>query len=241
MASEDSPLKLATMFEFVPVPECIFQEGDVFGECREDALPIHEVRLDSFYIGKYPVTQKQWQKVMGANPSHFVREKNHPVESVSWYDVQVFLAKLNERTGKTYRLPTEAEWECAARCGGKKERWAGTSDEGQLGKYAWYKSNAGGRTHAVGKKKANEYGIYDMSGNVLEWCNDWYNQDFYRHSILANPQGVVSGSMRSVRGGSWNFIARCAQSAFRAGASPDRAYPTIGFRLVLPCNQSLET
>lgn len=226
------------MFELVHVPECVFHMGDIFGECREDALPVHEVRLDSFYIGKYPVTQKQWKKVMGLNPSLFLLGKNHPVECVSWHDVQVFLTRLNELTGKNYRLPTEAEWECAAR-GGKNEKWAGTCDEGWLEEYAWYKSNAGGRTHAVGKKEPNAYGIYDMSGNVLEWCSDWWNQDYYRHSISANPQGTADGSIRSIRGGGWNFIPRCTQNAFRAGASPDCACPTIGFRLVLPGHQSL--
>jgi formylglycine-generating enzyme len=237
-AEEELAKKLAGAFEFVQVPGGSFEMGDTFGDGGESEKPVHEVRLDSFSIGKYPVTQGQWQMVMDNNPSHFKSGESLPVESVSWNDVQGFIAKLNTLTGKNYRLPTEAEWEYAARSGGKKEKWAGTCDERELEEYAWYDANSGGTTHTVGLKKPNGLGIYDMSGNVWEWCSDWYDEGYYRHSALANPPGASSGSNRVIRGGSWYNNPRNVRAANRIRNTPDNAFNNLGFRLVLPSSAS---
>jgi formylglycine-generating enzyme required for sulfatase activity len=234
----DLSFGVAEMFELVFVPGGCFEMGDTFGDGFENEQQVHEVRLDSFSIGKYPVTQGPWQMVMGCNPSRFKFGENHPVESVSWNDVQDFIAKLNTLTGKNYRLPTEAEWEYAARSGGKKEKWAGTSDERKLEEYAWCDANSGGTTHTVGMKKPNGLGIYDMSGNVWEWCSDWYDEGYYRHSALANPPVAASGSDRVLRGGGWDNIPWNLRTANRYNLSPDIAGSYLGFRLVLPSSAS---
>lgn len=235
----DLSFGVAEMFELVFVPGGSFEMGDTFGDGMESEKPVHEVRLDSFSIGKYPVTQGQWQMVMGNNPSHFKSGERHPVESVSWNDVQDFIAKLNTLTGKNYRLPTEAEWEYAARSGGKKEKWAGTCDERELEEYAWYEANSEGTTHTAGLKKPNGLGIYDMSGNVWEWCSDWYDEGYYRHSVLANPPGASSGSDRVIRGGCWeDDDPLTVRAAYRLDISRGYADNGLGFRLVLPSSAS---
>ncbi|MFN4257335.1 MAG: SUMF1/EgtB/PvdO family nonheme iron enzyme, partial [Saprospiraceae bacterium] len=177
---------------------CIFVQGGTFQmgctnepqDCDDDEKPVHSVTLADFYIGKYEVTQKQWRDIMGSNPSYFKNCDNCPVENVSWDDVQEFLKKLNAKyPGKNYRLPTEAEWEYAARGGqqSKGHQYAGSDN---LGLVAWYNGNSGNKTHPVGERKANELGLYDMSGNVWEWCWDLYDPEVY-------------GSYRIFRGGSW--------------------------------------
>jgi formylglycine-generating enzyme required for sulfatase activity len=185
--------------EFISVKGGCYQMGE------GSSYAVHEVCVDDFYIGKYEVTQGQWKAVMGNNPSYFKDcGDNCPVEEVSWNDIQDFITKLNNKTGKNYRLPTEAEWEYAARSGGKDEKYAGTSNESELGEYAWYDKNSGSKTHPVGQKKPNGLGLYDMSGNVWEWVNDWYDSDYYKNSPKNNPTGPSSGKEYKVhRGGSW--------------------------------------
>ena len=192
--------------------------------------PTHKVTLtNDYYIGKYEVTQALWQAVMNSNPSNF-KGDNLPVEQVSWDDCQEFISKLNIITGKKFRLPTEAEWEYAAR-GGKKSRGYQYSGSNNLTDVAWYEDNSGSKTHAVGSKQANELGIYDMSGNVYEWCQDCFNS--YSSSSQVNPTGANSGSNRVLRGGSWGGTARYCRSSCRSSVKPDNCGNFIGLRLVL--------
>ena len=192
--------------------------------------PTHKVTLtNDYYIGKYEVTQALWQAVMGSNPSYF-KGDNLPVEQVSWNDCQEFLSKLNRITGKTFRLPTEAEWEYAAR-GGKKSRGCQYSGSNNLSDVAWYWDNSGSKTHAVGSKQSNELGIYDMSGNVWEWCQDWHGR--YSKSSQTNPTGATSGSGRVSRGGCWIGDAGLCRSSYRSDDAPDDRNSDLGFRLVL--------
>ena len=192
--------------------------------------PAHQVTLtNDYYIGKYEVTQALWQAVMNSNPSNF-KGDNLPVEQVSWDDCQEFISKLNSITGKTFRLPTEAEWEYAAR-GGKKSKGYQYSGSSNLSDVAWYADNSGSKTHTVGSKQANELGIYDMSGNVYEWCQDWFGS--YSSSSQVNPTGANSGSYRVFRGGSCFNTARCCRSSFRSNSSPDYRRDYLGLRLVL--------
>jgi formylglycine-generating enzyme required for sulfatase activity len=217
---------------FVFVKGGCFQMGDTFGDGVGDEKPVHEVCVDDFFIGKYEVTQAEWEAVMGSNPSNFKQcGGNCPVEQVSWDDIQDFIRKRNSQTGKKYRLPTEAEWEYAARSGGKNEKYSGGSD---LAGVAWYGGNSGGKTHPVGQKKLNELGIYDMSGNVWEWVADWYDwydEKYYRNSSKDNPQGPRSGQYRSLRGGSWNNNPLHVRAAFRNRNDPANRNYSNGFRL----------
>ena len=173
------------------------QEDDAFG-CEK---PVHSVTLSDYYIGETEVTQELWEAVMGSNPSRFKGNDQRPVESVSWKDCQKFLKKLNRLTGKKFRLPTEAEWEYAAR-GGKYSRGYKYSGSNNSDEVAWYGNNSGSKTHSVKTKKANELGLYDMSGNVWEWCNDWYGR--YHINSQTNPIGPSKGDRRVLRGGSWS-------------------------------------
>ena len=192
--------------------------------------PAHQVTLtNDYYIGKYEVTQALWKAVMGNNPSNF-KGDNLPVEQVSWDDCQEFLSKLNSITGKTFRLPTEAEWEYAAR-GGNKSRGYQYSGSNNLSDVAWNINNSGSKTHAVGSKQANELGIYDMTGNVWEWCQDWYGK--YSSSSKTNPTGANRGSKRVARGGSWIFNLLACRSSYRGYGSPDNRLNYVGLRLVL--------
>jgi formylglycine-generating enzyme required for sulfatase activity len=213
--------------EMVYVQGGTFQMGSNDGEDHEK--PVHSVTLDNFYIGKYEVTQAQWRAVMGSNPSHF-KGDNLPVENVSWDDVQEFIKKLNSITGKTYRLPTEAEWEYAAR-GGNKSKGYEYSGSDKIEDVAWYVGNSENKTHPVGTKKPNELGVYDMSGNVYEWCQDWYGS--YSSSRQKNPQGPSSGTYCVFRGGSWKYIDYFCRSANRFYYYPHYRGYNLGFRLVL--------
>ena len=213
----------------------VFVEGGTFmmgaddSEAYDDEKPVHNVTLSSYCIGKYEVTQELWEAVMGSNPSYF-KGSRRPVEKVSWEDCQEFIRKLNNLTGKNFKLPTETQWEYAAR-GGKKSRGYKYSGSNTIGDVAWYTDNSGGKTHDVGTKSPNELGLYDMSGNVLEWCNDWFGS--YGSSSQTNPTGPSSGSYRVYRGGSWSYYARFCRVSFRNYFSPDYRYDFLGFRLCL--------
>ena len=190
--------------------------------------PVHSITLSEYYIGETEVTQELWEAVMGTNPSRF-KGSNKPVESVSLNDCQEFITKLNRRTGKRFCLPTEAEWEYAAR-GGNKSRGYKYAGSNTIGNVAWYRDNAydvgesspAYGTHPIGTKSPNELGLYDMSGNVYEWCSDCYGE--YSSSLEINPTGSISGFSRVLRGGSWRFNAqRCRVS--------DRDYDYPGYRI----------
>ena len=201
------------------------QGSDAFDQEK----PTHSVTLSSYYICKYEVTQALWRAVMGSNPSNF-KGDNLPVESVSWNDCQAFINRLNSYTGRNFRLPTEAEWEFAAR-GGNYSRHYKYSGSNYIGDVAWYDSNSGHRTHPVGTKQPNELGLYDMSGNVHEWCSDWDGS--YSSNSQSNPTGPNSGFRRVLRGGSWYGYARVCRSSFRYCDSPVFRDDYLGLRLVL--------
>lgn len=244
-------------FEMIYVKGGTFRMGAMV-EQGDDAIdrekPVHSVTLSDYYIGKFEVTQGLWMVVMGSNPSNFKKGDNYPVDRVSWNDVQTFLTKLNQLTGKKYALPTEAQWEYAARGGIGIGRsvyvWSdgfsvlhfefGSSGGGVATKYsgsddidevAWYTNNSGGSTHPVGTKRPNALGIYDMSGNVEEWCSDWYGS--YSNESQTNPTGPSSGSARVLRGGSRSEIARRCRVSFRNCYFPSRGGIDFGFRVVL--------
>jgi formylglycine-generating enzyme required for sulfatase activity len=178
------------------------------------------------------VTQEQWQAVMGDNPSKFKGAKN-PVERVSWDDCQEFLKRLNVKSrhgGGMFRLPTVAQWEYACRAGSTSRHYFG-NDEDHLGEYAWYRANSGSRTHPVGEKKPNAWGLLDMYGNVREWCQDWYDEGYYANSPADDPTGPASGSHRVTRGGSWNAIAGDCCSASCRILEPGHRSSLLGFRV----------
>ena len=191
--------------------------------------PVHQVTMSDYSIGIYEVTQAQWMAAMGNNPSIHQGEKL-PVENVSWEQVQEFIALLNQASGLTYRLPTEAEWEFAARGGVKSEgnKYSGYS---VLGACGWYYSNSESTTHEVGTKYPNELGIYDMSGNVREWCNDWF--EYYTLSSVTNPSGPSTGKLKVNRGGSWTSPAKDCRNTYRYSNYPHESMQDLGFRLVL--------
>jgi formylglycine-generating enzyme required for sulfatase activity len=221
-----------TGMEFVFARGGCFPMGDTFGDGDADEKPVHEVCVSDFFMGKYEVTQGQWKAIMGNNPSHFGScGDSCPVEQVSWNDVQTFIQKLNRKTGRTFRLPTEAEWEYAARSGGKKEKYAGTDDS--LDDYAWYAGDSGHRTHPVGQKKANSLGVFDMSGSVREWVADRYDRAYYSRGPRDNPPGPSSGSSRILRGGGWNSKRHYVRAAFRFGPYPINRFDDSGFRIAL--------
>ena len=196
-----------------------------------DWNPVHQVTLtNDYYMGKYEVTQILWKTVMGSNPSFF-KGDDLPVENVSWKDCQKFISKLSRVTGRKFRLPTEAEWEYAAR-GGKKSRGYQYSGSSNISDVAWYDENSGRKTHPVGMKQANELGIFDMTGNVLEWCQDWYGL-CYSRSSQTNPTGAVKGWDRVSRGGNSAYDARSCVSSQRFHAPPGIRTGDFGFRLVL--------
>jgi len=246
------PVKDGISIEMIKVEAGSFMMGATseMKDPYDNERPVHQVTLtNDYYIGKYEVTQALWQAVMGNNPSHFQRNslsaktdslwqalmgckfyvKNYPVETVSWNDCQEFISKLNSLTGRKFRLPTEAEWEYAAR-GGKKSKGYQYSGSSKVYDVAWYNTY---EIHPVGLKQANELGIYDMTGNVSEWCQDWYGP--YSSSSQTNPTGASSGSQRVYRGGSRYDKARNCRLSCRFGSSQDNSYRSdiLGFRLAL--------
>lgn len=218
-------------FTMVAVEGGTFQMGatsEQGSDAYSDEKPVHSVTLSDYYIGETEVTQELWQAVMGNNPSTFSGSQR-PVETVSWNDCQKFITKLNRLTGKNFRLPTEAEWEYAAR-GGNKSKGYKYSGSNTIGNVAWYEYNSNSRTHDVKTKTPNELGIYDMSGNVWEWCQDWFGS--YSSGSQTNPTGPSSGSYRVLRGGCWNGDAKGCRVSYRSSNSPGRRNSNYGFRVV---------
>lgn len=212
----------------------VFDMGDTFGDGKENEKPIHKVTIDDFSLSKYVITQGQWKVVMGSNPSHVAKGDYYPVENISWLNAQEFIRKLNERSGKSYRLPTEAEWEYAARSGGKRERYAGTDNKLLLDEYGWCNmSMSAGSTRPVGRKKPNTLGLFDMSGNVWEWCHDWYDENYYKISEQINPRGPGQGDQRVLRGGCWFDDPRYVRVTFRVWSDPNWRSDFFGFRIAL--------
>jgi formylglycine-generating enzyme required for sulfatase activity len=216
--------------------EMILVKGAVFdmgSEWTFDQMPVHQVSVSDFYINKYEVTQDLWEAVMGYNPSCFRNCPACPVESVNWNEVQLFLQELNRITGDKYRLPTEAEWEYAASGGNKQKdyRYCGGNN---MDSVAWYDENSGGKTHPVGQKFPNELGLCDMSGNVSEWCNDWYGDDYKTAcNVFLNPPGIDAGTDKVIRGGGWNASIYDTRPADRQRGDPEWGHGyNRGFRLV---------
>jgi len=204
---------------------CTSEQGN---DCFSYEKPSHQVTLSSFYINKYEVTQALWSAVMGSNPSYFSGCDQCPVENVSWNDAQEFIQKLNAATGKNYRLPTEAEWEYAAR-GGRNSRGYKYSGSNKSDKVGWYDDNSSNKTHPVGKKKPNELGLYDMTGNVWEWCSDWYGD--YSSQSQTDPKGPSNGLHRVNRGNSWGDEWWYVRLSFRFDNRPENSFDNLGFRL----------
>ena len=247
-----------------PEIELVHIKGGCF-EISSTSFNIHEVCVNDFYMGKYEVTQGQWKAIMGDNPSNFKDcGDNCPVENVNWFDAQNFINKLNQKTGKKYRLPTEAEWKYSAYKSGRNERegWSGTNNQSELGDYAWWNKNAEGTTHPVGQKKPNKIGLYDMSGNVSEWVFDWYaldyentenrgkikdgkydlGVDYNKDSLRNNPKGPQSGKARVICGSSWKAPTVWNFKINLRNSEATDSYPLLpmlrfndnGFRLLLP-------
>lgn len=231
-------------FEMAVIPPGTFWMGSRNGE--RDERPVHEVTVDGFLIGVREVTQQQYRDIMNTNPSRFKSPAN-PVEQVSWEMAAVFCNKLSEFSGLSacydedtwecdysrngFRLPTEAEWEYACRAGTTSEYHTGNNLT-DLSYAAWLHENSDGSTHPVGSKSKNNWGLYDMHGNVWEWCNDWYDENYYLDSPRYNPAGPESGKFKIMRGGGWIYYPKPARSAFRGYEKPQYRFDYIGFRVV---------
>lgn len=244
--------------DFVPVPPGCFQMGNGYSDAYHLEKPVHEVCLDGYRIAKYDVTVAAFRRFVQEsgyvtqaeksggcyihdgiswemNPAAswrspgFRQDDRHPVVCVTWNDAVQYAAWLSGKDKRSYRLPTEAEWEYAARGGGRIERYAGGDDVDAL---AWYSANAAGTTHPVGLKRSNALGLYDMSGNVWQWTADWYSQGYYRQGPSNNPKGPAEGMKKVFRGGSWFYDARGVRASYRDFAVPDYRSSYLGFRLV---------
>lgn len=253
------PATLIAANEFVPVPGGCFQMGNGFSDGYHLENPVHEVCLDGFSIARFDVTVADfsrftaasgyrseaeqgdgcyvfdgisWRKDAAANwrSPGFTQDDTHPVVCVSWNDAVAYAGWLSAQGQRRYRLPTEAQWEYAARSGGRIERYAGGDDVEAV---AWYSANSTNRTHPVGQKKGNALGLYDMSGNVWQWTTDWYDARYYRDSPKDNPRGPASGTKRVFRGGSWFYDARGVRASYRDFAVPSYRSSYLGFRLLL--------
>jgi formylglycine-generating enzyme required for sulfatase activity len=233
--------------EMVLIPAGSFQMGNRRG--KEDETTVHTVSVDAFLMDKYEVTQAEYERYHLPNPSHF-KGPNLPVEQVTWVQAAVYCNARSKAEGLQpcynednaqcnfqsdgYRLPTEAEWEYACRAGIDGDYSFGNAS-GKLGEFAWFVDNASKKTHPVGQKKPNPWGLYDMHGNVAEWCNDVYDKDYYQNSPMANPRGPADGSQYLLRGGSWKSPAEALRSSYRLGETPgfsDACLAAIGFRCV---------
>lgn len=260
LADSIESIEHSAVSEFLPVRAGCFLMGNGFGDGYFIEMPVHEVCVSSFMIDKFPVTRgafkkfiedsgyrteaeqgagcyvydgSTWKNDVSASwrSPGFVQEEDHPVVCVSWNDSVAYAQWLSDTTKRTYRLPREAEWEYAARSGGKFERYAGGD---AIETVAWYSGNSGHRTHPVGQKKANGIGIYDMSGNVWQWTSDWYDKNYYRESPRNNPKGPLSGTKRIFRGGSWFYDPRGARTTYRDFHLPGYSSSHVGFRLLSP-------
>lgn len=238
-AARSAPAKTATVdlgggvkMEFVLLGPGSFIMGSDENTGDGDESPEHKVTLSQpFYLGKYEVTQEQWAAVMGHNPSEFKGAKR-PVDTVSWNDCQLFVAKLQEKTGREFALPTEAQWEFACRAG-TTTLWSFGKDAGQAGDYAWVGDNSGGTTHPVGGKKPNPWGLYDMHGNVWEWCADWYEKHAYAGGDATDPRGPGASGGRILRGGAWGEHPNNIRSACRNCIGPDIRHNGTGLRCLM--------
>ncbi len=241
-------------FKMIKVEGGTFRMGatsEQGNDAHDYEKPVHSVTLSDYCMGETEVTQELWQAVMGSNPSWFKGNNQRPVECVSWEECQEFIKELNRLTGRSFRLPTEAEWEYAARGGkhGDKHvyKYSGSNNVDEV---AWYWQNSGDKylsgewdldkiknnnckTHPVKTKKANKLGLYDMSGNVWEWCNDWYDEDYYQNSPQTNPEGPSEGGSRVLRGGSWGNYDRYVRVSYRLSHAPDNRGNNGGLRLAL--------
>jgi formylglycine-generating enzyme required for sulfatase activity len=221
---------VAMEFVLIPAGSFLMGAGDVGAE--EDESPAHRVTLTrAFYLGKYEVTQAQWRAIMGTDPSHHPGAEL-PVENVSWNDCRDFLAQLGKKTGRSFALPTEAEWEYACRAG-TATAWSFGDEEGALGDYAWDEANAGGVTHPVGTKRPNPWGLCDMHGNVGEWCSDWYAKHAYDGGPATDPAGPAKGDARIWRGGAWGDNPGYLRSSYRNCRGPEGRQAGIGLRCVM--------
>ncbi|MFK7948277.1 MAG: SUMF1/EgtB/PvdO family nonheme iron enzyme [Saprospiraceae bacterium] len=217
--------------QMVRVQGGTFQMGSTKGKSNEK--PVHTVKLKSFSISKYEITQKQWREIMGKNNDNYHKNcDNCPVDNVSWKDANNFIQTLNKKIGRNYRLPTEAEWEYAAR-GGQKSKNFTFAGSNNINDVAWYSKNSNRKTYKVGSKRPNELGLYDMSGNVYEWCSDWYDKNYYKNSPTSNPKNTNSNNRYHVlRGGSWFNYAKYCRTTARRTNTDDNEYTMNGFRLV---------
>jgi formylglycine-generating enzyme required for sulfatase activity len=221
------------------IPAGRFMMGAVPGddEASDKEKPRHSVEISkAFYIGVYEVTQAEWEAVMGKTQRDMAGDlplwgegPRHPVKWVNWDDAVAFCRKLSQKEGATYRLPTEAEWEYACRAGSTTNYYWGDSIDGD---YAWYNDNSGGQTNEVGRKRPNAWGLYDMAGNVMEWCQDWYEEDYYSGSPSKDPAGPSSSDARVLRGGSWSVYPEYLRSSLRDRVRPDVGSYSVGFRVV---------
>ena len=216
--------------QFVRIPGGEFEMGAP-EEVEVDAPnPPRRVVVRPFELSRYEITQAQWEMVMGSNPSLFTGCPACPVEQVSWDMAHQFLDKVAELTGERWRLPTEAEWEFAAGEGAAHRRWAGTDDVAEIGEYAWFRPNAGMRTHPVGQKRPNAFGLYDMNGNVYEWCEDWLSRLAPGEGPVENPAGPAKGQYKILRGGSYGLVPHYQRTCYREWAVPERGYDDNGLR-----------
>lgn len=232
VSAAQEPARNVLDIPMVVVAGGTFEMGGIetYGEqCYPDEFPKHTVTVDDYYIGQFEVTQELYKFVMGYNPSHFVGD-SLPVDNISWVDAKTFIHELNKMTGKQYRLPTEAEWEFAAR-GGRWSQDLNYSGSDDLNAVGWCDGNSGRRTHAVGTKAPNELDIYDMCGNVYEWCQDRYA--IYKADPQTNPQGPDFGKARVMRGGSWRSEARNCRNTYRSSEDYEARILNCGLRLAM--------
>ena len=233
IASKHTPLKPRfwhhpqTGMKFAFVPSGCFSMGSTQG--AENEKPKHPVCLEDFWMGVHEVTQEVWKQVMKTLPEQSQKGKSLPVENISWNDVMTFIERLNRSGSPKFRLPSEAEWEFACRSAGRDESYCGGEDSDSL---AWQQNNSDNQAHPVGQRQANLLGLFDMSGNVWEWVDDWYDADYYQRSPPNNPKGPATGRSKVLRGGTWMSAPKFLRSTLRYDLAPDRSFHLLGVRLV---------